>query len=247
MNNIKLILEYDGTSYHGFQRQADFHGQTVQGTLETNLAIITEQPVSLVLAGRTDAGVHALGQVVNFRSTTQIPMDKFPKAANSLLPYNIRLRHAEIVPNDFSARFSADWKRYCYTIYNHPTSSVFHRLYSYHIPQPLNIENMIEAGRLMQGKRDFQAFCAAGSPAKNFVRDLKKCEVSQDGPFIRIVCEADGFLYKMVRNISGTLVDVGKGRILLENIPEIMESKDRTRAGITAQPQGLCLMHVEYK
>ncbi len=247
MKNIKLIVEYDGTNYHGFQRQPEFHGPTIQGVLEDRLSRITEQKVKLAVAGRTDAGVHALGQVVNFNSPTQIPMEKLPKAVNSLLPYDVRVKHAETVQANFNARFSAVWKRYCYTIYNSSIASVFHRLYSLHVPQPLDVASMMKAAKLMEGRRDFRAFCAAGSPVKDFVRNLIRCEVQQEGPFIRIICEADGFLYNMVRIISGTLVDVGMARIDPLKIPEILESKDRVKGGATAPPQGLCLVHVEYK
>lgn len=246
MHNIKLIVEYDGTNYHGFQRQPDFHGPTLQGTLEAKLEQITGHPVNLAMAGRTDAGVHALGQVVNFRSTTRVPMDKMPKALNSLLPRDIRVKHAETVAEDFNARFSARWKRYIYTIDNSQIASVFTRLYSYHVPQPLNILAMQYAACLMQGKHNFKAFCATGSPVKSYVRNLMKCEIGHEGSLIRITCEADGFLYNMVRIISGTLVDVGKGKIDADAIPEILESGQRAQGGVTAPPQGLCLMHVEY-
>ncbi|HWJ02089.1 MAG TPA: tRNA pseudouridine(38-40) synthase TruA [Verrucomicrobiae bacterium] len=246
MRNIKLLLEYDGTQYHGFQRQPEFHGPTIQGTLEDRLSKITNQPVTLTMAGRTDAGVHALGQVVNFFSETKIPMDKLPKAVNSLLPYDIRVKYAAHVADDFNARFSAVWKRYCYTVYNYQVASVFNRLYAYHVPQTLNFEHMVEAARMMEGKRDFRAFCAAGSPVKNFVRTLMKCELTRDNEVIRIVCEADGFLYNMVRIISGTLLDVGKGRLAPGDIPGILESGDRATGGVTAPPQGLCLLHVQY-
>ncbi len=246
MFNIKLVLEYDGTDYHGFQRQPMFHGPTIQGILEDRLARLTNQSVKLIMAGRTDAGVHALGQVINFTSDTKIPMDKLPKALNSLLPYDIRVKQAEIVPPEFNARFSARWKRYCYSLYNQPVSSVFNRRFTYHVPQRLDFPAMQEAALLMEGRKDFRAFCAAGSPVKNFVRSLTKCEVLREGPLIRITCEADGFLYNMVRIISGTLVEVGKGKIYPADIPGIIGSHDRTTGGVTAPPQGLCLMHVEY-
>ncbi len=246
MNNIKLIVEYDGTAYHGFQRQPEFHGPTIQGLLEDRLSKLTKAEVKLSMAGRTDRGVHALGQVVNFFSEMKIPLDKMPKAINSILPHDIRVKEAQVVPQNFNARFSAKWKRYRYTIYNAPIASVFDRLYTFHVPQPLDISAMAEAARLMVGRKNFRAFCAAGSPISNFVRNLTKCEVSQEGAFIRITCEADGFLYNMVRIISGTLVGVGKGQIPSNEIAAIIESKERVMGGVTAPPEGLCLMHVEY-
>ncbi|MDA8442225.1 MAG: tRNA pseudouridine(38-40) synthase TruA [Peptococcaceae bacterium] len=246
MQNIKLTLEYDGTCYHGFQRQPDFHGPTIQGVLESKLELITKTEVRVAMAGRTDAGVHARGQVVNFFSPTKIPMDKLPKAVNSVLPYDIRVKQAEIVPDDFHARFSAQWKRYIYTIYNNQFVSVFNRLFVFHVPQALNVPAMRAAAQAMVGTRDFTAFCAAGSPVKNFVRNLMTCEVRQAGPEISIICEADGFLYNMVRIISGTLVDVGKGRIKPAAIPQMIEAGDRKTCGITAPPQGLCMDYVHY-
>lgn len=246
MKNIKLNVEYDGTNYHGFQRQEEFHGPTIQGVLEERLETVTREKVRLTAAGRTDAGVHALEQVVNFYSDTRVPLDKMPKAINSLLPYDIRVKKAEYVEDDFSARFSALGKRYCYTIFNGRIASVFHRLYSYHVPQKLNITAMQEGARLMLGRHDFRTFCAAGSPAKDFVRNLTICRVDINGDLITINCEADGFLYKMVRIISGTLIEVGKGKIEPEDMPEIITSFDRNRARVTAPPQGLCLMRVDY-
>lgn len=246
MKNIKLVIEYDGTGYHGFQRQPEFHGPTIQGILEDRLGTITGEQVKLAVAGRTDAGVHALGQVVNFHSDTRIPLDKIPKAINSLLPYDIRVKQAEVVPDSFNARFSARWKRYRYTIFNDPIASVFHRLYTYHVPQTVNLGAMQEAARLMLGRKDFRAFCASGSPVKDFVRNLTRCEVEREGSFVTITCEADGFLYNMVRIISGTLVDVGKGRIEPQEITGIIGSMNRTAGGVTAPPHGLCLIHVEY-
>jgi tRNA pseudouridine38-40 synthase len=246
MNNIKLVVEYDGTAYHGFQRQPEFHGPTVQGILEDRLSKITESEVKMFMAGRTDKGVHAIGQVVNFLSPTKLPMEKMPKAANSVLPYDIRVKLAEFASEDFNARFSAKSKRYCYTIYNSSIASVFDRLYTFHVPKPLNVDAMAHAASLMVGRRDFTAFCATGTPVKNFVRNLTKCEITQEGAIIRITCEADGFLYNMVRIISGTLVDVGKGRFQSTDIPDILASKQRVRGGATAPAQGLCLMHVEY-
>lgn len=246
MNNIKLLLEYDGTNYHGFQRQVEKHGPTIQGVLEATLGQIVKHDVALIMAGRTDAGVHALGQVVNFHSNTRIPMDKLPKALNSLLPRDIRIKHAEIVDENFNARFSAQWKRYCYTINNAPIASVFSRLYTWHVPQPLDLEAMSAAAALMVGRRDFRAFCAAGSPVKNFVRNLTVCSVGQEEPLIRVTCQADGFLYNMVRIICGTLVDIGKGKIATEEITEILASQQRARGGMTAPPQGLCLEYVQY-
>lgn len=246
MKNIKLLIEYDGTCYHGFQRQPEFHGPTIQGILEERLRNITAENVKLAAAGRTDAGVHALGQVVNFHSDTRIPLDKLPKAVNSLLPYDIRVKRADYVPETFNARFSACCKRYRYSVYNSTISSAFHRLYSYHVPQVLNVEDMREGARLMVGRKDFRAFCASGSPIKDFVRTLTHCEVRQEGPLITIDCQGDGFLYNMVRIISGTLLDIGKGRIKPSEIPGIISSQDRTLGGVTAPSHGLCLMHVEY-
>jgi tRNA pseudouridine38-40 synthase len=246
MRNVRLKVAYDGTYYHGFQRQPEFHGPTIQGTLEAIWKKLVEEEVTLNTAGRTDTGVHAAGQVVNYLTSIRIPDDKIPKAFNSLLPRDIRILEAETAPEDFHARFSARWKRYDYRIDNHPIPDVFSRLYTLHEPIPLNLKKMQEAARYLEGRHNFKAFAAAGGVSKTFERTLYVCRVEKDKGLLRITCIGDGFLYNMVRIIAGTLIFVGKGRIQPEDIPDILLSQNRKRGGVTALAQGLTLSYVHY-
>ena len=246
VRNVCLKIAYDGTSYHGFQRQPEFHGPTIQGNLEAVWKELVQEEVTVSTAGRTDTGVHASGQVVNFRTRVRIPVDKIPKAVNSLLPRDIRVLKAEIVPEDFNARFSARWKRYDYQIDNRPIADVFTRLYAVHEPIPLRVERMKEAAQYLEGKHNFKAFAAAGGTSKTFERILYVCRIHEENQFLKITCIGNGFLYHMVRNIAGTLINVGKGRLQPEEIPKIIASQDRKRAGATALAQGLTLSYVHY-
>lgn len=246
MRNIRLKLAYDGTNYHGFQRQHETHGPTVQGTLEAVWARLVGEEVTLATAGRTDTGVHASGQVVNFMTSARIPEDKIPKAFNSMLPRDIRIHQAECVPDDFNARWSAKWKRYDYQIDNNPIPDVVTRLYACHEPIPLNVEQMQVAGNLLEGRHNFKTFAAAGGASKTFERTIYRCLVKKDRGLIIVSCVGDGFLYHMVRIIVGTLMDVGKGRTRPQEIPEIIASQERKRARMIAPAHGLALAHVDY-
>ncbi|WP_088187411.1 tRNA pseudouridine(38-40) synthase TruA [Desulfosporosinus sp. FKA] len=246
MRNIRLKVAYDGTNYHGFQRQIKTAGPTIQGTLEDVWQRLVDEKVTLAMAGRTDAGVHASGQIVNFETEARIPEDKIPKAFNSLLPKDIRILLAENVPFDFNARWSAVWKRYDYQIDNRRIPDVFNRLYTWHIPVPLNISNMQAAANFLEGRHNFKTFAAAGGDSKTFERTLYRCQVRFDQDLIRVTCVGDGFLYHMVRIIVGTLVDVGRGRISPEEIPDIIKSQERRRARLIASAHGLFLTHVNY-
>ncbi|WP_434510601.1 tRNA pseudouridine(38-40) synthase TruA [Desulfitobacterium sp. AusDCA] len=246
MRNIRLLMSYDGTGYHGFQRQPEFHGPTVQGMIETIWKELVGEEMTVNTAGRTDTGVHATGQVINFRTEARIPEDKIPKAFNSLLPRDIRILEAQTVPQDFHARFSTRWKRYDYFIDNRPIADVFNRLYTLHEPIPLQVDLMKCAARLLEGKHNFKAFSAAGGVSKTFVRMLYVCRIQEKEGLLRITCIGDGFLYNMVRIIAGTLISVGKGKIQAESIPDILLSEDRKRAGVTARASGLTLSHVHY-
>lgn len=246
MRNILLRLAYDGTNYHGFQRQPEEHGRTIQGELERAWKKLFAEEIRIVTAGRTDTGVHAAGQVVNFRSDARIPQEKIAKAVNSILPTDIRILEAGDVPEDFNARKSAKWKRYDYRIDNGRIPNVFTRLYALHVPVPLNMENMQKAASYLEGRHNFRAFAAAGSSAKSFVRTLYHCRISKQEEQIIVTCIGDGFLYNMVRIITGTLIYSGKGRILPEDIPTIIASQERERAGLTVPPMGLTLRTVNY-
>lgn len=246
MRNILLRLAYDGTNYHGFQRQPEEHGLTIQGELEKAWKKLFVEEIKVTTAGRTDTGVHAAGQVINFNSKVGIPEHKIPKALNSILPFDIRVLEAQVTSEVFNARLGAKWKRYDYRIDNGRIPNVFTRLYTLHEPVPLNILKMQQAATFMEGVHDFRAFAATGSSAKSFVRTLYHCRVRQIGEEILITCIGNGFLYNMVRIIAGTLLYVGKGRILPEEITDIIASQERIRAGKTVSASGLTLTLVNY-
>lgn len=241
---MEILLEYDGTDYHGWQRQKN--ARSVQQVLEEAINAITGENVRVIGAGRTDAGVHALGQVANFKTNTRIPLEKLPYAINSRLPDDIAVKRARAVPEDFHARLSAKAKVYTYTIYNAPFPSPLLRKYAYFFPLRLDIDAMKQATRHFLGVHDFSAFRAQGSPVKTCVRKIFRLEVDRTGDLIKIEVEANGFLYNMVRIISGTLLDVGLCKICPEEVASIIESGDRARAGRTLPPQGLCLLRVVY-
>lgn len=246
MRNIRLLLAYDGTNYHGFQRQDITHGPTVQGTLESTWMKLVEEDVTLATAGRTDTGVHASGQVVNLKTSARIPADKIPKAFNSLLPRDIRILQADCVPDDFNARWLAKWKRYDYQIDNSSIPNIFKRLYAAHVPIPLNVDKMQQAANFLEGRHNFKTFAAAGGSSKTFERTIYRCQVKEEHRLIKVSCVGDGFLYHMVRIIVGTLIEVGKGHIPPEEIPDIIASQERRRARVIAPAHGLTLAHVNY-
>ncbi len=247
MPNVKLVLAYDGTAYHGFQKQSGSGLPTVQETLERSLAMLSGSTIRVIGAGRTDAGVHARGQVVNFTTDGwAIPVDRIAVALNAVLPGDIAVLSAREVPPDFHARYSAVAKTYSYSIYNHPVRSPFARLYSLHIREPLGLAAMRQAARHLIGQHDFTSFQATGRPVKSAVRLLSRAEIEVEPPLVRLVFRADGFLYHMVRIMAGTLIEVGLGRLEPDAVREIVAARDRRRAGPTAPPHGLCLEEVEY-
>jgi len=246
MRNIKLTIAYDGTGYHGFQAQKGTGLPTIQEALERVLGILTKEQVTVIGSGRTDTGVHAWGQVVNFHSKTRIPAERLPLAANSLLPPSIVVRKAEDVPPDFHARFDAVSKTYCYTIYNDRIMLPFWRNYAYHVPVALDTVQMKKACAYLEGRHDFSAFCASGTAVKNYVRTIEYFRITQEGCLLKFAVTGDGFLYNMVRIMVGTVLDVGKNKLSPEDIPEILKAQNRVAAGTTLPPQGLCLMNVEY-
>ncbi|MEW5761957.1 MAG: tRNA pseudouridine(38-40) synthase TruA [Bacillota bacterium] len=245
MRNIKVILAYDGTRYAGFQKQPG-GVLTLQGVLEESLARLAGREVRVTAAGRTDAGVHARGQVVNFFTDWTIPTDRVVPALNGLLPDDIAALAAEEVPPDFHARKSARAKTYVYTVYNAPVRHPLHRLYALHTAQPLDVAAMQAAAAQLVGNHDFSSFQNTGRPVVSAVRSLFAAEVDRDGPFIRFTFRADGFLYQMVRIMVGTLLEVGLGRLDAGAVREILAARDRRLAGPTAPPHGLCLEKVEY-
>ena len=245
MRNIKLTIEYDGKDFNGWQKQPS--KLNIQGTIEQAIKTITGEDVDLQASGRTDAGVHALGQVANFKTNSNIPIEKMSIAINCNLKKSIRIVKAEEVEERFHSRLSCKRKTYRYIINNSEIPSAIYRNLETHIPYKLDIEKMKQAVKYFEGEHDFKAFKASGTSSKSSIRTIYKAEVLKM-PNNRIYIEltGNGFLYNMVRIIAGTLVDVGTGKIKPEDIEKIIESKDRTNAGKTLPPQGLYLVCVKY-
>lgn len=244
MKNIKLVVEYDGTNYCGWQRQ--INAVSIEDKLRKAIEGILREEVKIVGSSRTDAGVHAKGQVVNFFTEATIPTERLSNAINSKLPPDIAVLEAEEVDLDFHSRYSCKGKRYSYTILNRKMPSPIYRNYAAHCSHELDFLKMKRAGEHFLGTKDFTAFKSTGSSAKTSVRTINYIEVTKEEDFIKIFIEADGFLYNMVRIIAGTLIDVGRNKIYVEDIPDIINSKDRNRAGKTAPAQGLCLEKIYY-
>ena len=244
MNNFKVILEYAGENYHGFAKQPGL--LTIQGVLEETLKEILKEEIYTLGAGRTDAKVHALNQVVNFETTSNIQSESLLKALNSNLPKDIVVKYVEAVDEGFHARYSAKSKKYMYVINNNDVPSAFGIDREYYCKYKLNLHNIIEASRYYIGKHDFLAFVNTGSVVTDTVREIYDVEVEENNSIIKIIFTGEGFLYNQVRIMVGTLIEVGRGIKNVDDIPKIIESKDRKLAGVTAQPQGLYLIDVIY-
>ena len=244
MINIKLTIEYEGTKYYGWQRQKGL--LTIQGILEEKISQITQEKISLNGSGRTDSGVHALGQVANFKTNSSIPLPELPFILNRMLPLDIRIKKAEKVDNNFHARYSAVSKIYHYYVLNSNHLPIFLRNYVYCVYKNLNLEEMKKAGKFLQGEHDFTSFACSGSRISNWERTIKDINITRKGDIFCFHLEADAFLYKMVRTIVGTLLEVGKGNISYLEIKKILEAKNRKMAGKTVPAKGLFLMKVKY-
>ena len=242
MRNIKLTIEYDGKDFNGWQKQPD--RLNIQGEIEKAIEEITGEKVDLTASGRTDAGVHSLGQTANFKTDSKIPTEKFAKAINSRLKKSIVIKSAEEVDEKFHSRYSVKSKTYRYIINNSENGTAIYRGLEYHVPMKLDYEKMNEAIKYFIGEHDFKAFKASGTSSKSSVRKILDGSVRKEGERVIIEVTGTGFLYNMVRIIVGTLADVGTGRIEVSDIPEIICSKDRRQGGITAPPQGLFLKKV---
>jgi tRNA pseudouridine38-40 synthase len=247
VRTFKIILQYDGTDYVGWQRQAE--GASIQGVLEDALRPIEGTAVTVHGAGRTDAGVHARGQVASVRLNASIDPLTLARALNAVLPLDIRVAGADVMPDDFHARFSATGKVYDYQIVNAPFVSPFVRRYVWHVLPRLNVDAMRAAAQALIGEHDFAAFQGSGSDVQTSVRSVRSIEWiagkgSEDPLIMRI--EGDGFLRHMVRGIAGTLVEVALGRWRPEEMGAIVASRDRARAGTTAPASGLVLREVLY-
>jgi tRNA pseudouridine38-40 synthase len=254
MRNIRLTIAYDGTDFHGWQRQPK--KPTIQSCLEAALERIVRSAVKVAASGRTDAGVHAAKQVANFKTSSPIPCANLVQAVNSLLPPTVRVKEADEVPDEFHARYAVRSKSYCYRILQAPVCSPFIARFVYHYPYPLDRRRMAQAARLIAGRHDFASFagaCAAhedvgpeSSPST--VREVFTSRIlwrARTSILAYEVC-GSGFLHHMVRNIVGTLIEVGRGKVEPGDMVRILKARDRTLAGPTAPAQGLCLMGVEY-
>lgn len=244
MKNIKLLIQYDGTNYAGWQRQKD--KRTIQGVIENIIKRVTGENLRLIPSGRTDARVHALGQVANFKTVSKIEGKRWKDIINASLPEDIKILDSAEVDMDFHARYSARGRLYLYTILNQENPIVFLRNYVWHIRRVINVEAMIEAGRFLTGEHDFSSFRASACTARKTTRKIAGLRIEKRGSFIVITIEADAFLHHMVRNIVGTLVEVGRGRLSPDAVREILGAKDRNLAGPTAPARGLILVGVKY-
>ena len=244
MRNIKLTIEYDGKEFNGWQKQPN--KLNIQGNIERAIETITGEKVYLNASGRTDAGVHAIAQVANFKTNSTLPIEKWPLALNANLKKSIRIKDAKEVDLRFHSRLTCKKKTYRYVINNSKYGTAIYRNLETHIPYKLDVIKMQNAAKYFEGEHDFKAFKSSGTSSKNSVRTIYKAIVKQEGEKIIIELTGNGFLYNMVRIISGTLLDVGLGKIQPEEIPEMIESKDRQRAGKTLPAHGLYLVEVKY-
>lgn len=244
MKNIKLTIEYDGTNYYGWQRQPA--GPTIQEVIETSLETMTCEAVALYGSGRTDSGVHALGQVANFRTGSKLGLEELQKGLNSVLPKDIVIIKAEEAGEGFHAQLSAKSKKYIYKILNRSYPSALLRHRAWYIPYPLTVQYMKEAAEMLIGEHDFRAFAKAGTEGRSTVRTVLNAGLDTSGDIMEFRIEANGFLKRMVRLIVGTLVQVGKERISPREFREILESGEKTKFVQTAPPSGLYLEEVIY-
>jgi tRNA pseudouridine38-40 synthase len=244
MRNIQLILAYEGTDFHGWQRQSNL--RTVQQVLEDALDQLTGASTSTTACSRTDAGVHALGQSVHFLTASNHAPEIFVRALNATLPADIRVLDARERPQAFHATLDARSKRYRYVIENTPIASPFQLRYSWHVRRELDVDEMARASGALLGRHDFHSFETDWPNRTSSVRTILDLRVERSGAFVTIEVEADGFLYNMVRSITGTLVWVGNGKHPAEWVAEVLKAESRIEAGPTAPPRGLYLVAVRY-
>jgi tRNA pseudouridine38-40 synthase len=241
---LRLTVEYDGTDFCGFQWQPAV--RTVASVLEAALSRILAQPIKITGAGRTDAGVHACGQVVSLATASAFPCDRLARALNSLLPADLSIREAAVVEPGFSARFSARERSYVYALLNRRARSALMARYAGHAPEPLDLDAMRAAAGALAGEHDFRSFCGAPPEAGGTVRTVRQLTVDREGDLVRVAIAADGFLHHMVRAIVGTLLECGRGRRAPEQVVAILAAHDRSAAGVNAQACGLYLAGVKF-
>ncbi|QEK11036.1 tRNA pseudouridine(38-40) synthase TruA [Crassaminicella thermophila] len=246
MRNIKLTIEYDGSKYNGWQRLGNTEN-TIQFKIESVLSRMTGENIEVIASGRTDAGVHALNQVVNFKTNKILSSEYIRDYCNKYLPKDIVIKDAEEVDDRFHARYNAKSKKYLYRIWTGEIPTAFHRKYTYYIPHYLDIEAMKKASSYFIGKHDFKAFSSVKSKKKSTIREIYEINIKEEGKEIQMMFHGNGFLYNMVRIMVGTLIEVGEGKRRPEEIEEIINTKVRQNAGPTAPAQGLFLYQVYYE
>ncbi len=244
MRKLKLVLEYEGTNYHGWQKQEN--APAVQNLLEDRLKVLLKEPVSTIGAGRTDTGVHARMQVVSFSTASPLDTARLARGLNGLLPRDIRVTACEEAPQAFSARRDPLRKTYHYRLLNRQADSPFWRRFAWHLPEPLDVEAMRQAGACLVGDHDFSSFRAASCEAEHARRRLMEARVDQEGELLVVKLTATAFLHHMARIIAGTLVETGQGRRKPGDMKALLEARDRRRAGKTAPARGLILWEVVY-
>ncbi len=244
MKRIKLTVAYDGTNYNGWQIQPN--GITIEEVLNRELSRLLGEEIAVTGASRTDAGVHSLGNVAVFDTDTKMPADKIAFAVNRSLPADIVVQGSCEVPRDWHPRYQKSRKTYEYRILNRTFRMPTRRLDTYFYHYPLDVERMRQASSYLVGEHDFKSFCAVGAQVRSTVRTLYACDVERTGDVITIRVTGNGFLYNMVRIIAGTLIQVGGGQLLPEQMPEILEARERLAAGPTAPAHGLTMMEIEY-
>ncbi len=246
MRNFKMLLAYDGTRYRGWQRLGN-SDQTIQGKLEAVLTKMTGRPVEVTGSGRTDAGVHAMGQVANFHAETTMSCHEIQSYLRQYLPEDIGVMHVEEADPRFHSRYNAARKTYLYRIWNSDKPCVFERKYVWPVAEHFDLNAMKHAAAYFLGEHDFIAFCSNKHFKKSSVRTIYELDIIKRGEELQFRITGDGFLYNMVRIMVGTLLDVGRGTLQPQDIPAIFEKKSRVEAGMTVPARGLCLMEVEYK
>ena len=246
LRNIRLVIEYNGARYCGWQVQPNAKKKSIQEVIEKVLYKIIRERVRLISSGRTDAGVHALAQVANFHAASKIPLGKLKLGLNGLLPRDIKISGIKEVTPDFHSRFSSKAKLYRYTILNRGYSSPLMEGRAFFYPHPLALRAMRRESRSLLGRHDFSSFQASLGKDKNPVKTIKKISITKKNSLIYIDIEADGFLYNMIRNIVGTLIQAGRGKLAKGRLKKILLLRDRRAAGQTAPPSGLCLLKVKY-
>ncbi|RDY24247.1 tRNA pseudouridine(38-40) synthase TruA [Romboutsia maritimum] len=245
MRNIKMTVEYDGSRYKGFQRLKD-NEMTIQGKIESVLSKMEEEDIEIIGSGRTDMGVHACGQVVNFKTNSQYSVEKMQKYLYEYLPEDIVVKSIEEVDDRFHSRYNVKSKVYLYKIDNNKFHKVFSRKYATHIEKKLDLNLMKEASEYLVGEHDFTSFASSKSKKKSNVREINSISIQENNDLIEIYIEGNGFLYNMVRIIVGALIEVGHKKKTPQDIKTMLEDKDRSKASDTAQAKGLCLYKVKY-